>query len=175
MAVRPNRSLWRFGMAGLIDSSRSNPSVEFFMALWLALALVSSFAAQSRESARSGAMAFTHVIVIDGAEAKPDFAVVIAGDRIVEIGPSQRVGIPKGAQVINASGRFLIPGLWDMHVHFGEAGEALFPALIANGVTSVREMGGEGKQSFALRDRVKAGLLIGPRIKAAGMILESPR
>src|SRR5262249_15685283 len=101
-------------------------------------------------------------------------AVVIAGDRIVEIGPSQRVGIPKGAQVINASGRFLIPGLWDMHVHFGEAGEALFPALIANGVTSVREMGGDGARAITLRERVKAGSLLGPRIKAAGLILESP-
>jgi imidazolonepropionase-like amidohydrolase len=62
-----------------------------------------------------------------------------------------------------------------MHVHFGEAGEVLFPALIANGVTSVRQMGGDGEKALALRDTVKAGSVLGPRIKAAGLILESPR
>lgn len=139
--------------------------------------LVSLLLAQTREPARSKILAFTHVTVIDGtsAEPKPDFTVVIDGHRIIEIGPHQRVRIPKGAQVINSSGKFLIPGLWDMHVHFGKAGEALFPALIANGVTSVREMGGDGERAVALRERVKAGSLLGPRIRAAGLIFESPR
>jgi imidazolonepropionase-like amidohydrolase len=145
--------------------------------LTLAVALVSLLFSQNRESARSRILAFTHVTVIDGSgtAAKTDFTVVIVGDRIVEVGRDQSVRIPKDAQIINASGKFLIPGLWDMHVHLGEGGEALFPALIANGVTSVREMGGSGEQALALRERVKSGSLLGPRIKSTGLILESPR
>lgn len=140
-------------------------------------ALDFSVAVQSGEAARSVAFAFTHVTVIDatGAEAKPDFTVLISGGRIVEVGPSQRVRLPKDAQVINAGGKFLIPGLWDMHVHLDAGGAALFPALIANGVTSVREMGGSGELALTLREKVKAGSLLGPRINATGLILESPR
>src|SRR5689334_12449862 len=64
-----------------------------------------------------GALAFTHVTVIDatGASAKPDMSVVISGGRIVELGRTGRVRLPKDALVVNASGKFLIPGLWDMH------------------------------------------------------------
>lgn len=143
----------------------------------LALVMVSLLLAQNRESAPSRILVFTDVTVIDvtGGAAKSGLTVVISGDRIIEIGPPRQVRIPQGAQIINARGKFLIPGLWDMHVHVGTAGEALFPALIANGITSVREMGGQGEQTLALRDRVKAGSLLGPRIKATGLILESPR
>lgn len=163
----------RYGVGMLMKK----PGFTFIAAGALAVALVSYLIAQSREPARSSILAFSHVTVIDGsgAAAKPDFTVVIVGDRIVEVGPHQRVRIPEDAQIINAGGKFLIPGLWDMHAHFGEGGAALFPALIANGVTSVREMGGSGEQALALRERVKSGSLLGPRIKATGLILESPR
>src|SRR5215510_13367632 len=99
-------------------------ALKFFTALSLLLAFVSSVSVQSREAAHARALAFTHVTVIDGtgAEAKPNFTVVIAGDRIVEIGPQQSARIPNGAQIINANGKFLIPGLWDMHVHLGAGG-----------------------------------------------------
>lgn len=151
------------------------PIIAFTAALIIALGVVTSLFALQRETTRSSLLVLTNVSVIDvtSAEVKPDLTVVIDGDRISEIG--LRVRIPKGARVINASGKYLIPGLWDMHVHFGDAGEVLFPALIANGVTSVRQMGGDGEKALALRDRVKAGSLLGPRIKAAGLILESHR
>jgi imidazolonepropionase-like amidohydrolase len=147
-----------------------------FVVLAIATALVPLLFAQDR-STPPRTLAFTHVTVIDGtgAEPKPDSTVILEGDRIIEIGPAARVRIPKHAQVVDARGNFLIPGMWDMHVHFGSAGEAIFPALIANGVTSVREMGGMGELAMALREKVKAGSLLGPRIKAAGLILESPR
>jgi imidazolonepropionase-like amidohydrolase len=142
----------------------------------IAMALVPLLFAQGR-SALPGILAFTNITVIDGtgAEPKPDSTVIVEGDRIIEIGPVTRVRIPKGAQIVNGRGNFLIPGLWDMHVHFGPIGETIFPALIANGVTSVREMGGIGEQAMELRKRVQDGSLLGPRIKAAGLILESPR
>jgi imidazolonepropionase-like amidohydrolase len=144
--------------------------------LALALASVPGLAAQHKV-ARAKPLVLTHVSVIDGTggDLNPDLTVVIDGDRISDIGPQARVRIPKGALIINASGKFLIPGLWDMHVHFGENGEEHFPALIANGVTSVRQMGGDGDRAIALRERVTAGSVFGPRIKATGLILESPR
>ena len=147
-----------------------------FVVVAIVMALVSFLFAQGL-SALPRTLAFTHVTVIDGtgAEPKPDSTVIIAGDRIIEIGPATRVRIPSGARVVNARGNFLMPGLWDMHVHFGPIGETIFPALIANGVTSVREMGGIGEPAMALRNKVQDGSLLGPRIKTAGLILESPR
>ena len=146
-----------------------------FAIIILSLVLVALTYGQSRQSTNSKTIAFTNVTVIDGkgSDVRADITVVIEGDRIIDVGP--RSPIPKGAQVINAAGRFLIPGMWDMHTHLGKAGEVVFPALISNGVTSVREMGGDGEATISLRERVKRGELLGPRIKATGLILENPR
>lgn len=146
-----------------------------FAVIILSLVLVVLTCAQSKPPTNSKIIALTHVTVIDGkgSDARSDLTVVIEGDRITDIGP--RSAIPKGAQVVNAAGKFLIPGLWDMHTHLGKAGEVVFPALISNGVTSVREMGGDGEATISLRDRVKRAELLGPRIKATGLILENPR
>src|SRR5436309_102252 len=64
-------------------------------------------------------IAMTHVTVIDatGAPANPDQTVVIAQDRISALGKTGQVQVPAGAQVVDATGKYLIPGLWDMHVH----------------------------------------------------------
>src|ERR1044072_5732919 len=86
-------------------------------------------------------LVFNHVTVIDatGASAKPDMSVVISGGRILKLGRAGRVRLPKDALVVNASGKFLIPGLWDMHVHEWSK-EVFFPLFIANGITGVRDM-----------------------------------
>jgi imidazolonepropionase-like amidohydrolase len=75
----------------------------------------------------------------DLASAKPlkDVSVVISGGRILAIG--KKIKVPAGAQIIDARGKFLIPGLWDMHMHLGLP-DAFFPMLVANGITGVREM-----------------------------------
>jgi imidazolonepropionase-like amidohydrolase len=93
-------------------------------------------------------IAFRNVILIDmtGEEPKPNTTVVIVGERILKIG--KNIKIPKNAEVIDASGKFLIPGLWDMHVHiFNNVSnpgtnnkDDYFPLFIANGVTGVRDM-----------------------------------
>lgn len=123
----------------------------------------------------SDSLAFTHATVIDmtGAPAKPNMTVVITGDRITAIGRTGRVRIPQGAKVIDASGKFLIPGLWDMHVHFTEIERSL-PLFIANGVTGVRNMGGNLDDLFRWRAEIAAGKLLGPRIVMCGPILDGP-
>lgn len=82
---------------------------------------------------------FEHVTVIDvkGGKPKADFSVELLGDRIGRI--AKRIKPPPGVQVINAKGKFLIPGLWDMHVHLGFP-EAYLQLLLVNGVTGIREM-----------------------------------
>jgi imidazolonepropionase-like amidohydrolase len=146
-----------------------------FTVVIFSLVLVALTNAQNQQTTNTKIIALTHVTVIDGkgSDARADLTVVIEGDRIIDVGP--RPSIPKGAQVVNAAGKFLIPGLWDMHTHLGKTGEVMFPALLSNGVTSVREMGGDGETTIALREKVKRGELLGPRIKATGLILESPR
>ncbi len=80
-----------------------------------------------------------HATVIDMTGAKPhkNFTVLLDGNRILAAG--KRIKPPPGAQIIEARGKFLIPGLWDMHMHLGMP-EVFFPLLVANGVTGVREM-----------------------------------
>ncbi len=99
--------------------------------------------------------------------------IIIQGDRIVAVGSAVRA--PAGARVIDARGKFAIPGLWDMHVHFMNTGVTALPLLLAHGVTSVREMGGYIDSTRAWQARMAAGTLAGPRIKTPGPILESPR
>jgi hypothetical protein len=84
---------------------------------------------------KSKPLAFTHVTVIDATGAVPqrEMVVVITGDKITDIGRFGKVKLPKSAQVIDAKGKFLIPGLWDMHVHLGKAGENSLPLFISNG------------------------------------------
>src|SRR5205814_1843293 len=92
---------------------------------------------------------------------RPHMTVVVSGNRIKEVGPDAKVKAPAGAEVIDAGGRTLMPGLWDMHVHlFG--GDGLMH--MAAGVTSVRDMGNDTEQLLALRRKFDEGTSIGPRV-----------
>src|SRR6267142_6779961 len=130
--------------------------------------------AQQRTSSRQ-VLVFAHVTVIDatGAEAKPDMTVVIRDGRIAALGRRGTIRLVKSAQVVDASGRFLIPGLWDMHVHEWNK-EAFFPLFIANGVVGVRDMFAPLPPIKQWREEVAAGKTIGPHIVAAGIILDGP-
>ena len=119
--------------------------------------------------------AFTNVAVIDGRSPEPrsDHTVVIRGNRIVAEGPSESVAVPAGARVIDGRGKFLIPGLWDMHVHtVMPGGRDVLQLYIANGVTGVRDMAGDWATITKWRGEIARGTLIGPRIVASGPYLE---
>lgn len=102
------------------------------------------------------------------------FAVVARGDSITWVGPVGELVVPGDARVIDVEGRFVIPGLTDMHVHSSTAAE--LASYVRYGVTSVLHMGeqlgrfGSGVRSSELRDRVRAGDLYGPTLFTVGRV-----
>ena len=118
------------------------------------------------------------VIDMTGATPLADQTVVIEKQRIANLGPSNAVAIPRGAQTFDAHGKFLIPGLVDMHVHLTAAGEPdgsrkfIIPLLLANGVTSVRDMGGYLDSILPLRKEIEEGKRLGPSIITPGPYLD---
>lgn len=122
----------------------------------------------------AGPAAITHVTVIDVEHDRPitDQTVVIEGRKIVQVGDAKRTPVPQGAITVDGRGKFLIPGLWDMHVHTSiPGGEALLGLYPAFGVTGVRDMNDSFPEVTAWRRRIAAGDLVGPRIVAAGPYL----
>ena len=157
-----------------------------FVSVLLGFLLLGLLFAQRKQSTGPKPLTITHVTVIDatGAPPKPDMTVVIAGDRIVALDNSAKL-IPTDAQVIDATGKFLIPGLWDMHFHLDdpemwptrvsrEDKEMIFPLLIANGVTGVRDMAGSLEQLQQWKQKIALGQVLGPRIVAAGPFVDGP-
>jgi imidazolonepropionase-like amidohydrolase len=143
------------------------------LAVWSFLAWPCAGRAEEKKPAPPP-LAITHVTVIDatGAPARADMTVVVTGDRITALGKTGTVPLPDGARVEDATGKFLIPGLWDMHTHV--LGKEMLALFVANGVTGVREMANYPLIVFALRDQVAAGTLLGPRMVAAGLIVDGP-
>jgi len=130
--------------------------------------------------------------LIDGYGGRPirDAAVLIAGNRIIEVGRLAEMSIPEGIKVMDVNGMTIMPGLWESHGHLFHAGEgdpASFPARFAeqadvimaavaktsllSGITSFRDTGGPIQKQLALRAEIEAGNLPGPRLYLAGPIL----
>jgi imidazolonepropionase-like amidohydrolase len=120
-------------------------------------------------------IAFTHVAVVDGTDsvARIDQTVIIRDMRVAAVGPSQSTPVPRDARVVDGRGKFLIPGLWDMHVHTAVVGgRAILGLYVANGVTGVRDMAGDWDTLTTWRREIAAHRLVGPRIVASGPYLE---
>ncbi len=140
-----------------------------------AFAAAACLACLSRTSTAQRPIAFTHVAVIDGTDstARRDQTVIVRGERIATVGSSATTSVPAGARIVDARGRFLIPGLWDMHVHTAVVGGRPVLALyVANGVTGVRDMAGDWDTLTTWRRAIAAHALVGPRIIASGPYLE---
>jgi imidazolonepropionase-like amidohydrolase len=140
----------------------------------LFLSLATAFA-QTQPDKSVLALTNATVVGIAGNSSSQRATVLIRGDRIVEVFEPGKIKIPDGAQTIDASGKFLIPGLWDTHMHLSYVTEEAFPLLIANGVTGVCDMGGDLDQIDHWRDEIRNGTRIGPRIVRAGPVLDGPR
>ncbi len=121
---------------------------------------------------------FQHSTIVDvtGGSLRPGVAVTVADGRIAAIQPGSAAEIPAGARVIDATGKFLIPGLWDMHVHLDSQATAV-PALLAHGITGIREMYSGIPIATLLAWRAKPenpriavpGFLDGPLLRTSGV------
>ena len=97
----------------------------------------------------------------------PGTTVVVSGERIIRVGPDADVKAPANAEIIDAQGRFLMPGLWDNHQHFSDNDGALD---LANGMTSARDMANDTDTFLQRIARFDNGSELGPRVLKAGII-----
>jgi hypothetical protein len=133
-----------------------------------ARARAAELAAKLAHAAPNG-LVFAHVNLFDAqsAELLEDQSVVVIGNRIRSVGPSSQGAPPAGAEVIDGTGKTLLPGLWDMHAHVADNDGLL---NLAAGVTTVRDMANDTDTLLARRKRIEEGKEIGTRIVLAGVI-----
>ena len=152
-----------------------------FPAPWFAavLVLLTSLGMAQSNLVPSTAV-ITHVTVINPGTSsiRKDQTVVIAGDHIVAVTEAAKYQPAKNVRVIDGTGQYLIPGLWDMHVHaaFGDwfpgGRQIILPLFIANGVTGVRDMGGDVPVLMQWRKEIATNQIIGPRMVISGPMLD---
>jgi imidazolonepropionase-like amidohydrolase len=138
--------------------------------LCLALGLVGASQAQTKPDMLvvSGG---TMVDVASGIET-PDSAIVISGQRIERVGTVANTKVPAGAQVVDAREKWIVPGLIDSHAHAGDDKDIPLSLYLANGVTTIRNPGGNLTQLRLTRERLLRGDLVGPRLFFSGPILD---
>jgi imidazolonepropionase-like amidohydrolase len=157
-------------------------SAKFFI---IALTLLMACRVAVRVQASGPELRIDEVTVLDvkGGPPQADRCVIVKNDRIVDVASVEKCskGQPRDAVRIDGNGKFLIPGLWDMHVHmvfgdwFPRGKEVTLPLFVANGITGVRDMGGELEVLRQWRNDISAGTLIGPRIVMSGPMLDGPQ
>lgn len=170
----------------------ATPHVLRACAIAAALAGTAHWApASSAAPPRATALVGATVVATDGGPAIPDAVVLITGDRIVKVGPAASTAVPPDANIIGMKGKWLIPGLMNMHVHLGlklpgAAGDSLANETdtqevlrmagnarlsLLSGVTTLRLVGEDHGTDFALRSAIDRGEVLGPRIKTAGEVI----
>ncbi|HEX6106617.1 MAG TPA: amidohydrolase family protein [Gemmatimonadales bacterium] len=126
----------------------------------------------------SADLALEHVTVLDvlDGERRRDLTILVEGTRIVAVAPSSRAEVPAGTRAVDGSGWYVIPGLWDAHVHSAWNTAWHFPLLVAHGITGVRNMHTSVDTALeltrAVARRVASGELLGPRFLANGPIVD---
>src|SRR5881394_3312528 len=158
-----------YGFRGAIFRQRVGLGVALLVSGTIAVTLPGAVpaAVSAQQPATVPSLIFDGVTVVDVEQGKlvPDQRVVIAGNRIQTVGGAGAVKVPVGAQVVDAKGKYLIPGLWDMHVHpRNEAPSVYYPLFLANGVTGIRDAGSDVPIGTLLqwRKEILAGTQVGP-------------
>ncbi|HET6841428.1 MAG TPA: amidohydrolase family protein [Candidatus Angelobacter sp.] len=118
----------------------------------------------------SGSFAIVGATLVDGTDHAPvaDSVVIIREGRIVAAGKRDTLSIPRGMKTIDATGKTLLPGLWEMHTHF--SGVEFGPAMLAAGITTARDCGGDFEFLTTLRDAIDKHNRLGPRLLLAGLV-----
>jgi hypothetical protein len=139
-----------------------------------------SLHAQSTDAQRTSPLAIHNVTVVDVAAGSldPSQTVLIRGNRIETIGPAEQLRVPDDAEMVEAEGKYLIPGLWDMHAHattYDGRVESFMRLLLANGITGVRDPFGSLEVAAKARVIIESGELPGPaRMIIAGNLIDGP-
>lgn len=141
------------------------------------LILLAAASCMPRSSAEQSSVVIRNVTVIPMTGSGPLAAhsVVIRDGRIAELGPTSEVRIPATATVVNGAGKYLIPGLFDMHVHTSKTRASALGLYVVHGVTTVRDQGSEHAEVLRWRQEIRAGTRVGPRMLIAGPYLEALR
>ncbi len=128
-------------------------------------------------TAETPTLALRDVTVVDlmDGSLNANQTVLITGDRITTLGPKGEVDVPNETEVVDAAGGYLIPGLWDMHVHITDATELALPVLLANGITGVRDAGGDLILLRRLEHERATGKRIAPRLVTPGPYVDSDK
>jgi hypothetical protein len=145
----------------------------------LALATLSGGMWLAAQPVDSQSLVLTHASIIDvtNGAVYSDQTLVVTGSRIQALGNSSAIKIPKGSKAVDATCKYVIPGLWDSHVHTRYQGIPSLALFILNGVTSVRDTAGPWTQLEQIKEwkhEIVAGRLLGPRIITAGPLLDGP-
>ncbi|MCE7008911.1 amidohydrolase [Kibdelosporangium philippinense] len=140
---------------------------------WLGIGVAVLPTAASAVTESTDITVLTGGTLIDGtgAPATKDTTIVLLGDQIAWTGPPAQLPHADGARVLDIRGKYVIPGLWDMHTHDGVDETMTLPLHIVNGVTSAREMWGFDA-THRVRDRINRGKLLGPRFTIASPVID---
>lgn len=140
------------------------------------LLLVFLFGCKNEKPNQATSWAITNVTVIDSKQNQLDGqTVLVNGNKIEQVGPTAEIELPKSVSVIDGTGKFLIPGLWDAHVHLTydqDIGPSMFKLFMVNGVTSIRDTGGQMDLMQPYRDAAEADPTETPRLKFSGPLLD---
>jgi hypothetical protein len=149
-----------------------------WMTASLALAVGGWATPRSPAVQTAATLAITNTTVVDvvTGSTRPNQTVLVDGSRIRYVGPSSGTGVPAAAEVVDGAGKFVIPGLSDMHSHVVGFGPVSLDLYLTQGVTNVRDMGAENFHVVkAWRDSIAAGLMRGPRMRIASPIVENEK
>ncbi|MBZ5647881.1 MAG: amidohydrolase family protein [Acidobacteriia bacterium] len=152
-------------------------------ALIFALCLVPIVCAVAADGPRERPLAITNVNIVDVTDGSiwRNSTIYIRGNRIQWVAKHAFLEHGERLKVVNGGERYVIPGLWNMHVHLVQdlpaeyTEHVLMPLMIANGVSGVRDMGGNLTRLKSLRDRIASGALLGPRIMFSGPMIDGPQ
>jgi len=165
-----------FGVAGFLDflpEGWAKVGPELSKAQDAALAKRAPELVAKIAKTPSGPIAFRNVKLYD-ADARRfrnGMTVVVAKARVASVAPAARARIPANAEVIDGTGKTLIPGLWDNHQHYGD--DSTGPLLLASGITSVRDPGNQQDELLARKKRIEQGQLLGQRI-VPSLLIDGP-
>lgn len=145
--------------------------------------LLGAFVLASASALRAQATTIDNVTIVDVTNGRllPRKTIVIEGQRIARLMDASAA--TRASATLDGTGMFVIPGLWDMHIHayftndtarFRSTNEVMLPLFIANGVTGVRDLGSNLEASLSARDSIAAHQLVGPRMLISGPMIDGP-